>query len=30
MIEILSRHFPSTAPAMKDIESAFHPWRKIV
>ncbi|NOT25823.1 MAG: peroxidase [Acidobacteria bacterium] len=30
MIDILSRHFPSTAPAMKNIESAFHPWRKVV
>ena len=29
MIDILSRHFPSTAPAMRDIESAFHPWRKV-
>ena len=30
MIDIISRHFPSTAPAMKDIESAFHPWRQVV
>jgi hypothetical protein len=30
MIDILSRHFPATAPAMKNLESAFHPWRKIV
>jgi hypothetical protein len=29
MIDILARHFPKLAPAMKDIESAFHPWRRI-
>ena len=29
MIDILARHFPKLAPRMKDIESAFHPWRRI-
>jgi len=29
MIDVLTRHFPSLAPAMKGIESAFHPWRKV-
>jgi hypothetical protein len=29
MIDILSRHFPKVAPAMKGIESAFHPWRRV-
>jgi hypothetical protein len=28
MIDVLTRHFPSVAPFMKGIESAFHPWRK--
>jgi hypothetical protein len=28
MIEMLTRHFPELAPAMKGIETAFHPWRK--
>ncbi|MGH2576718.1 MAG: peroxidase family protein, partial [Actinomycetota bacterium] len=28
MIDVLTRHFPSLAPSMKGIESAFHPWRK--
>ena len=27
MIDVLTRHFPSLAPAMKGIETAFHPWR---
>lgn len=27
MIDVLTRHFPSLAPAMKGIESAFHPWK---
>jgi heme peroxidase len=29
MIDVLTRHFPTTAPAMKGVESAFHPWRKV-
>jgi hypothetical protein len=29
MIDMLSRHFPTLAPAMKGIEGAFHPWRRI-
>ena len=29
MIDILARHFPKLAPAMKNLESAFHPWRRI-
>jgi hypothetical protein len=28
MIDVLTRHFPAVAPAMKGIETAFHPWRK--
>jgi hypothetical protein len=28
MMDVLTRHFPALAPAMKGIESAFHPWRK--
>jgi hypothetical protein len=28
MIDVLGRHFPSVAPFMKGVESAFHPWRK--
>jgi hypothetical protein len=28
MIDVLTRHFPTVAPFMKGIESAFHPWRK--
>ena len=28
MIDVLARHFPAVAPAMKGIETAFHPWRK--
>jgi hypothetical protein len=26
MIDVLKRHFPALAPALKDKESAFHPW----
>jgi hypothetical protein len=29
MIDIITRHFPSLAPSLKNIESAFHPWRKV-
>ena len=29
MIDVLSRHFPKLAPAMKGLESAFHPWKKV-
>src|SRR5918993_564383 len=29
MIDVITRHFPTLAPAMKGIESAFHPWRKV-
>jgi heme peroxidase len=29
MIDVLTRHFPTLAPAMKGVESAFHPWRKV-
>ena len=28
MIDVLSRHFPKLGPAMKGLESAFHPWKK--
>jgi hypothetical protein len=26
MIDVLTRHFPNLKPALKGIESAFHPW----
>jgi hypothetical protein len=29
MIDVITRHFPTLAPAMKGVESAFHPWRKV-
>ena len=29
MIDVLKRHFPNLAPALKDKESAFHPWNQI-
>ena len=29
MIDIIKRHFPSLAPALKDKESAFHPWNQV-
>jgi hypothetical protein len=29
MIDVITRHFPTLAPAMKGIESAFHPWRPV-
>jgi hypothetical protein len=29
MIDVLKRHFPGLAPALKDKESAFHPWNKV-
>jgi hypothetical protein len=29
MVDILTRHFPTLAPALKGVESAFHPWRKV-
>jgi len=29
MISVLTRHFPAVAPAVKGIESAFHPWNTI-
>ena len=28
MIDVLQRHFPALAPALKGIESAFHPWQQ--
>ena len=28
MIDVLTRHFPRLQPALKGIESAFHPWRQ--
>jgi hypothetical protein len=28
MIDVLTRHFPALEPAMKGIDTAFHPWRK--
>jgi hypothetical protein len=29
MTDVLLRHFPSLAPALKGTESAFHPWKKV-
>jgi hypothetical protein len=29
MTDVLLRHFPSLAPALKGTESAFHPWQKV-
>jgi hypothetical protein len=29
MIDVITRHFPACAPAMKNLETAFHPWRKV-
>ena len=29
MIDVLKRHFPNLAPALKDKESAFHPWNPV-
>jgi hypothetical protein len=29
MSDVLTRHFPELAPALKNVESAFHPWRKV-
>ena len=27
MIDVITRHFPSLAPAMKGLDSAFKPWK---
>ncbi len=29
MIDVLTRHFPRLTPALKGIESAFHPWKPV-
>ena len=29
MIDVLRRHFPALAPALTDVETAFHPWKKV-
>jgi Animal haem peroxidase len=29
MIDVISRHFPAVAPALKGVENAFHPWTQI-
>lgn len=29
MSDVLRRHFPALAPALKDAETAFHPWKKV-
>jgi hypothetical protein len=29
MIDVLTRHFPTLAPAMKGVENAFQPWRGV-
>ena len=29
MIDVLTRHFPAVAPALKGVDNAFQPWRKV-
>jgi hypothetical protein len=29
MIDVITRHFPACGPALKKVETAFHPWRKV-
>jgi hypothetical protein len=29
MIDVLKRHFPGLTAALKDKESAFHPWNVV-
>jgi hypothetical protein len=29
MIDVLKRHYPALGPALKDVETAFHPWKKV-
>ena len=29
MVDVLKRHFPDLAPALKDKKSAFHPWNVV-
>jgi hypothetical protein len=29
MIDVLTRHVPGVAPALKRVENAFHPWRPV-
>ena len=29
MIDVITRHFPTVAPALKGIENAFQPWKTI-
>ncbi len=29
MVDVLKRHFPDLAPALKDKKSAFHPWNAV-
>jgi hypothetical protein len=29
MIDVLTRHVPGVAPALKRVENAFHPWRQV-
>ena len=29
MIDVITRHFPACEPALKKVETAFHPWRKV-
>jgi hypothetical protein len=28
MIDVIARHFPALAPAMKGVDSAFKPWKE--
>lgn len=29
MVDVLKRHFPTLAPALKGVDNAFEPWRKV-
>jgi hypothetical protein len=29
MLDVLTRHFPAVAPALKGVENAFHPWTQV-
>jgi len=29
MSDVLKRHYPALGPALKDAETAFHPWKKV-
>jgi Animal haem peroxidase len=29
MLHVLKRHYPQLAPALADVDNAFHPWKKV-